>query len=244
MDKVITGVTEYRAIKGFRPYLGIGIDCAGAAGTDYFSNVRAELRLVDGSKGRDEKIIPDIKLSVLFEFAAKGNGQFYLKADKSAFSGMIDLTDFDGIDLSSQKYLELNLYGLSAAATYTVHGIDADEFGGYFYRWSKMEIQASVGNQTMRYENEKAEYLVLPIANLIEVNMINKKQGAGTKRWNLADCKKHMQFVNPIVSYNENGGVVCGYGDCVILDVDDISTYEITTDGTAFEFYTVDVKAE
>jgi len=244
MDIMVSGLTEKRAIKGFRPYLGIGIDCVGTAGTDCFSDVRAELRLVDGLKGRDEKIIPDIKLSVLFEFAAKGNGQFYLKADKSAFSGMIDLTEFDGIDLSSQKYLELNLYGLNADAKYTVHGIDADEFGGYFYRWSKMEIQGSVGNQTMRYENEKAEYLVLPIDGLEEVNMINRKQGAGTKRWNLADCKKHMQFVNPIVSYDDKGGVVCGFRDCVILDVDDISTYEITTDGTQYEFYTVDVKAE
>ena len=53
-----------------------------------------------------------------------------------------------------------------------------------------------------------------------------------------------MQFVNPIVSYDDKGGVVCGFRDCVILDVDDISTYEITTDGTQYEFYTVDVKAE
>lgn len=239
---VITGVTEKRGMKAFRPILGIGLKCDGVNGTDSFSTVRAEVRLVDGSKGNDETIIPDIKVKVLAEHAAKNNGQYYLKSDLSDFDAFIDLTQFAGIDLNSQKHIVVNLYGLVATATYTVRGIDADEIGGYFYRWSKMNIQASSGNQTMNYKNEKSEVLVLPLTNFVEVNMIHKN--GGSKRWTADDCKKYMMAVNPIVRYNESGAVVCGYDSCIVLDIDNIQSYEITTDGTAYEFYTVDAKAE
>lgn len=240
--EVITGVTEKRSIKVFSPTLAIGISGAGGSGIDCFSSVRAEVRLVDGLKGSDETLIPDVKLQSLAEFASRHNGQYYLKSDKSVFDCLVDLTEVGGIDLNGQKYLVINLYGLVATATYTIDAIDDDSLASFYYRWSKMNINAGSGNQIQKFNNEGSEFVMLPTANLIEVNFVSKS--GGSKRWNQRDLKKYSISVNPIVRYNESGAIVSGYDIAYIVPIDDIRSFEVTTNGTVYEFYTIDTKLD
>lgn len=234
-----TGVTEKTGLKIFKPISHIEIVGSGAAATNIFDGLVVTARVVNGQLGKDETIIPAIKLKYLAEVSTVFEGSYFTKADKSTFRACVDITEVGGLNLDNNKFLEVNLTGLIAGYTYTVYGIEANDKEGYVYRYSKLNCNT---NQTLAtFQNNGAELLVLPVTNLTEVNLMHSN--GTSKRWTIEELKAVMDKANDIVKYDENGKAYCGYIECFVLQLDGIHTYEITTDGTAYEFYAVDTKS-
>lgn len=233
-----TGVTEKAGLKIFKPISHIVIEGIGAAGTNIFDGVIVTARVVDGPNGKDETIIPGIKLKYLAEVSTVFEGAYYTKADKSAFRAVVDITETGGLALDQNKILDISLSGLNADYTYILSGLEANDKTGFVYKYSKLNCTS--GQTLGTFTNPSGDILVLPVTNLTEVNLIHKN--GTTKRWNLSELKAVMDKANDLVKYDEAGKAYCSYIDCFCLMLDGITSYEITTDGTAYEFYSVDTK--
>ena len=144
----------------------------------------ARLRLIDSGRGSSEEAIPKMQLNHLSEISSKFEG-FDVRAggvtssvnNQKILSGegiytiLVGAIDTSGnlccVDLSNEKYLDLELSGLNPNADYEIYGIEGFRVSPFIRRYSLMYL--SRDEKQKNFKRGANELLVLPLAGIDEV---------------------------------------------------------------------------
>lgn len=186
----ITGKTAEENLRVFKPIKKIAVV---AKFNDFqesekvkVDNFRMRVRLVDGRKGDSIDILPETEISVLSEIASKYEGfQRRPLFNGTKFNGVGTFTipigaDVDNylcaIDLSNDKYLDIDLLGLASNVTYEVYGIEGHKVSSHTRKYSKYYL--SSGELEKTFSTGENEVLALPLHSLREVQLYAKNGGS------------------------------------------------------------------
>lgn len=149
----------------------------------------ARIRLVDGFQGSSSEVVPKMLLTHLSELSSKYEGfdiragavsiedDKYILSGRSIYTvvlgGISDNTGrFTCVDLSNQKYFDLELTGLNPKAKYEIYGIEGYEISSFVRKYSIMYLSRDEKQKNiLTGENE---ILVLPLNGLDEVQFYPK----------------------------------------------------------------------
>lgn len=144
----------------------------------------ARLRLIDSARGSSEEAIPKMQLNHLSEISSKFEG-FEVRAGgvtstvtkkkilsgEGIYSVLVGSIDPDGnlccVDLSNEKYLDLELSGLNPDAEYEIYGIEGFRVSPFIRRYSLMYL--SRDEKQKNFKRGDNELLVLPLAGISEI---------------------------------------------------------------------------
>lgn len=153
----ITGKTAEENLRVFKPIKKIAVVAKFENFTETdklkVDNFRMRVRLVDGRKGDSIDILPETEISVLSEIASKYEGfQRRPLHNAGKYNGVGTFTipigaDVDGllhaIDLSNDKYLDIDLLGLATTGvTYEVYGIEGHKVSSHTRKYSKYYLSS------------------------------------------------------------------------------------------------------
>ena len=257
----VSGVDRIENVKCFKPISKVFVKIIYPTPPD---NVWAEsdpdirIRLVDGANGSSKEIVPEMKLSILSEIASKYEG-FQRKPavsvtdDRylSGFSlssviigGQVDDTTISAVDLSNDKYLDIDLRGLNEQCTYEVWGFESHIISPFVRTYQKFYL--SQGEIEKRFSTGENEILVYPIDDIKELQMYARNSNASPvfRREELIldeDGRNDLVYVGLddknkcIVPVNDSLGVVpaielpvrFGYSKWGVMSLVDFSAFEI-----------------
>lgn len=187
-----TGVTQIDNVKIFKPVNKVFIksvyDPNKTYGTGGVSNVNEPLirvRLVDGRNGRSDELVPEIELEVLSEIASKYEG-FQRRASRPANSNHINGFDLHSvllgaivgvgvgeecaaIDLSNDKYLDIDMRNLNPDITYEIWGFEHHVISSFVRTYRKFYL--STGELEKSFFVEGNEVLAYKITDLRELQL-------------------------------------------------------------------------
>lgn len=144
----------------------------------------ARVRLVDGSGGASSEVVPKTLLSHLSEISANHEG-FDVRAgsvidsnkDERVLAGRAiytiilgaynDAGRFSCVDLSNQKYFDLELTGLNPDAEYEIYGIEGFEVSSFCRKYSQMFLSRDEYQKNILIGDN--EVLVVPLLGLDEI---------------------------------------------------------------------------
>lgn len=187
----ITGKTAEENLRVFKPIKKIAVVAKFENFTETdklkVDNFRMRVRLVDGRKGDSIDILPETEISVLSEIASKYEGfQRRPLHNAGKYNGVGTFTipigaDVDGllhaIDLSNDKYLDIDLLGLATTGvTYEVYGIEGHKVSSHTRKYSKYYL--SSGELEKTFSTGENEVLALPLHSLREVQLYAKNGGS------------------------------------------------------------------
>ncbi len=180
----------------------------------------ARVRLVDGNNGSSSEVVPKMLLTHLSELATKYEG-FDVRA------GSVDDTDtgkrvlsgdgvysiilgaitengkFACVDLSNQKYFDLELTGLDENATYEIYGIEGYQVSPFVRKYSNMYLSRDEMQKNIVVGDN--ELLILPVIGLEEVQFYP----SNGKSFTLKAFELHYDAMcnNDIASVNLSRGI-------------------------------------
>ncbi len=185
----IKGVAQLDNIKCFKPVGKIFIK-------SYYEGLKSlgtfdpliRVRLVDGRNGSSDELVPEMPLSVLSEIASKYEG-FQRREGYNPGTGKpvgfnlstILLGAIVGhgvgencaaIDLSNDKYLDIDLRNLDPLMTYEVWGMENHVISPYVRTYKKFYLSAGELEKTFHVEGN--EVFVYPISHVKELQMYAK----------------------------------------------------------------------
>lgn len=146
----------------------------------------ARVRLVSSKQGSSEEAIPKMQLNHLSEISSKFEG-FDVRAggvlpkDKTKkvlsgegiytimLGGISPNGDLCCVDLSSDKYIDLELSGLNPKAEYEIYGIEGFRVSSFIRRYSIMYLSRDEKQKNFKVGDN--ELLVLPLIGLDEIQM-------------------------------------------------------------------------
>jgi|GEM_PF-4324090 len=149
----------------------------------------ARVRLVDGTGGSSSEVVPKMMLSHLSELSSKYEGfdvragsAYNIDKDMHVMSGcgiytvivgaLNDQGRFSCVDLSNQKYFDLELSGLHEKARYSIYGIEGYEMSSFVRKYSSMYLSRDEKQKNIVAGDN--ELLVLPLVGLEEVQFYAK----------------------------------------------------------------------
>lgn len=190
----VSGVTGIENVKCFKPISKVFIKVIYPLDNMIMeeSDPMIRIRLVDGRTAGNTEIVPEMQLSILSEIASKYEG-FQRKAGKvagqqghsyydgfSLSSVLIGRQMSDGIiaavDLSNDKYLDIDLRGLNPKCTYEVWGMENHIIDTFVRRYTKYYL--SSGEIEKTFGTGENEVLVYPIDEIKELQMFAKNSTA------------------------------------------------------------------
>lgn len=246
-------------IKIFKPVQYLFVEGVANNG---MKNVKMRARLVNSESGRVDEIIPLVGLDVLGEITSMNEG-FFVKCDyedgKDNFAVNVMLHPTSAVYLSNDRYLEVDIEGLSDAEETTIYGIEMPVIDKEFIcRYNKFYMSAGELQKTFTIgENEN---LILPDESFEEVTL-HYKNGSSCTYTN-KELQAMMMLKNDIVSVPklkcdyvvgtafqavyEETRYCFGSADMYGLDVADVETISIRREAAskAFEFILIDTIKE
>lgn len=186
--KQFTGVTEISSLLFHKPVSQIVVveNFIYADNIPYpqTNNPYARIRLVDGFQGSSSEVVPKMLLTHLSELSTKYEGfdiraggvtvedDKYILSGRSIYTivlgGISDNTGrFTCVDLSNQKYFDLELTGLNPKAKYQIYGIEGYEISSFVRKYSILYLSRDEKQKNIL--SGENEILVLPLNGLEEV---------------------------------------------------------------------------
>jgi len=149
------------------------------------------VRLVDGATGNSKELVPEMKLSILSEIASKYEG-FQRKAAVDvggmltgfslstillgAYVGDSVGEDCAAIDLSNDKYIDIDMRNCDESVQYEIWGVENHVISNHVRVYSKFYLSAGELEKTFHVgENEQ---LVLPIQQIKEIQLYSRFSAA------------------------------------------------------------------
>ena len=185
-----TGVTQIDNVKIFKPVSKIFIK-TNYKGTTSGPIVRVDplirVRLVDGRSGRSDEVVPEMRLSILSELASKYEG-FQRRADLNrslqmgdyshsgfdlctvmlgAIVGLDSYSQCAAIDLSNDKYIDIDMRELDMDCTYEIWGFENHIISPNVRTYRKFFLSAGELEKTIHVEGN--ELLLFPMDKVKEI---------------------------------------------------------------------------
>lgn len=232
--ETITGVKDFK-VRVHKPISGILIVKDG--------NVDAEtvaITRVDGQRGAVEHVCPKMELSEHFEISAHGEG---LYIDKNTGSrGLVAIGMNGAASLANDRYLDIELGGLTEAAEYIVYGMEEGEITGRLITYHPIIINRDV--ESRDFGIGEHEWVALPFTDLEKVELIGL--GGESVTYLPEELKAKMETENDICALHDDGDaetIYYGYRDMALLKVEGIRTIKIhKTGGNSYQVIFIDQK--
>lgn len=182
----VTGQSSIENVKCFKPISKVFIKAIydGQFDIKEESDPEVRIRLVDGRAGSSTEIVPEMRLSILSEIASKYEG-FQRRAslnlahslDGYSLSSVIigqqlDESTISAVDLSNDKYIDIDLRNLNPKVTYEIWGLESHVINPFVRRYSKFYL--SQGEIEKTFSTGENEVLVYPIEEIKELQMYSK----------------------------------------------------------------------
>lgn len=263
--------TAKSGIKVFKPIQYLVID--GVCPANQISACKLRARIVNSESGRVDEIIPLLSVDVLGEITSMNEG-FYIYHRASNGDGSVDafkinvmLHPTSAVYLSNDKYLEIDIEGLSDSVTTNVYGLEMPVIDKDFIcRYNKFYMSAGELQKTFMVGDN--ENLILPLTDFEEVQLQHKNGTSCT--YTTEELKAIMMLKNDVVSvpcpnvtrmvYGTEGASLAGAGNAVYanaalhfgyksmfgLDVSSVDNFSIrrSNASSAFEFVLIDAIKE
>lgn len=144
----------------------------------------ARIRLVDGFQGSSCEVVPKMLLTHLSELSSKYEGfdiragavsiesGKYILSGRSVYTVVLGgISNYSGrftcVDLSNQKYFDLELTGLNPKAKYEVYGIEGYEISSFVRKYSILYLSRDEKQKNILTGDN--ELLVLPLNGIEEI---------------------------------------------------------------------------
>lgn len=257
----VTGVESIENVKCFKPISKVFVkiiypDINGANAVANYSDPQIRVRLVDGRAGSSREIVPEMNLSILSEIASKYEGFQRQAAPRLNDADLVVLRGYSlssviigqqltddviaAVDLSNDKYVDIDLRGLNPKCTYEIWGMESHLIQPFCRTYQKYYLSAGEIEKTFGVgENE---VLVYPIDDIKEIQLFSKNSGSSPvfRREELIideDGRNDLVFVgldeNNICSVSPdtyNLPIRFGYSRWGVMSVVDFSRFEIRRD--------------
>lgn len=178
---------SYEGAKAFKPIssLVLRVQCVDKTKrwADY-KEPQIRVRLVDGNQGSSHEIVPQMLCDILSDIAAKTEGyqrRFGYAADPGApnhvrLSGFnqytIPLNTLASVDLSNDKYIEVDIYDCVDGFEYELFGIEHHEISQFVRTVKKFYLSA--GEMEKSFSVQENELLALPLEQIREIQLYTK----------------------------------------------------------------------
>lgn len=254
--KTITGVESATSILCQKPISHLFIRAIlPAVGLVYPSRyncpVNIRVRLIDVKQGKTTEVLPNSKLSFVAEYAtkyegfekdpwhSKDSGKDFGEATYRVLLGS-QLTDgrIAAVDLSNEKYFDLDLSGLDKNITYEIYGIESHLIESFVRLYSVFYMPKDEEQRT--YQTGENEALLIPIYGLREIQFYAKNgrsftiteqelisDGLATNDfvslpWKTSSIDVHIVDAN--TAYIDS---VMGASQCAALSIDEFERFDI-----------------
>ena len=184
--------TAKSGIKVFKPiqYLYLTGSC------DTIDGVKVRVRVVNGETGRVDEIIPFLSLSVLGEITSMNEGFFCYNTQSHQFMVNVMLHPTSAIYLSNNKYIEIDIEGVTESTETAIYGIERNVVDKDFIcRYNKFYM--AEGELQKSFAVGDNEDVILPQGSFEEV-VLNYKNGT-TCTYTQAELVALMMLKNDIV---------------------------------------------
>lgn len=185
----VTGVKQIDNLKCFKPISKVFIKTIyPKTGYTNDHDPLIRIRLVDGANGSSKEIVPEMSLEVLSEIASKYEG-FQRRAYENSDGALMgyDLSSIllgqqidddvvSAIDLSNDKYIDIDLRNLDPVCEYEVWGMESHIITQFVRSYQKFYLSA--GELEKSFSTGDHEVLVFPINEIKELQMYAKNSGA------------------------------------------------------------------
>lgn len=181
-------------VKVFKPIQYLNVTGWGKS----LSGKTLRVRLVNSETGRVEEIIPSMDLGVLAEITSMNEGFFI--SDGTKYNVNVMLHPTSAINLSNDKYLEVDLMGVGEEELVSMYGLESPVIDKDFVcRYNKFYMAAGELQKTFSVgENEN---LVIPKESFEEV-VLHYKNGSS--------CTYTTHEIEALM--NLKNDIVCAYG--------------------------------
>lgn len=179
--------STYESAKAFKPVtsLVLRVKCVDKTKrwADYV-HPDIRVRLVDGARGSSHEVVPQMSCDTLSDIAAKTEGyqrRLGWAADMSApnnvrLSGAnqytIVLNSLAAVDLSNDKYLDIDLFNCKAGFHYELFGLEHPEISQFVRTIKKFYL--SGGEMEKGFSVQDNELLALPLSQIKEIQFFSK----------------------------------------------------------------------
>ncbi|MFV0402925.1 MAG: hypothetical protein ACK5KV_03030 [Bacteroides graminisolvens] len=188
--KTITGVESVNSILCQKPISHLFIrailpDAGKVIPSRYNCPVNIRVRLIDVKQGKTTEVLPNSKLSFVAEYATKYEGmekdpwksnETGKNFGESTFRVLLGSQLTDGriaaVDLSNEKYFDLDLSGLDKDLTYEIYGIESHLIESFVRVYSVFYMPKD--EEQRSYNTGENEVLLIPISGLREVQFYAK----------------------------------------------------------------------
>lgn len=273
--KTITGVESATSILCQKPISHLFIRAIlPAVGLVYPSRyncpVNIRVRLIDVRQGKTTEVLPNAKLSFVAEYAtkfegfekdpwhSKDSGKDFGEATYRVLLGA-QLNDgrIAAVDLSNEKYFDLDLSGLDKNITYEIYGIESHLVESFVRLYSVFYMPKDEEQRT--YQIGDNETLLIPTAGLKELQFYAKNgrsftlteqelksDGLATNDFVSLPWKASFIDVRIVDATTAQIDAVMGASQCAALSVDDFASFDVRRQpdyvNSALNFMLVDTR--
>lgn len=253
--KTIKGVDSLSSIICQKPISHLYIrEILPVGGSDQESaSVKIRVRLIDVRAGKTTEVLPNFDLRFISEIATKFEGhdlRTYLDADSNKFYGEnthrillgAQLTDgrTAAVDLSNEKYFDLDLTGLNPLNTYEVYGVETHLVDSFVRLYSVFYMPKD--EEQRSYKVGENELLVVPSMGLREIQFYakNGRSFTVTQQEMIQDARSANDITRLSVKGVSGGipvqltgaktgfaNIFCGFENCFIFSIDEFESYDI-----------------
>ncbi len=232
--EAITGVTD-KKVRIYKPVSGIMITKDGNIGAE-----KIEISRVSAQRGSVETVCPRMELIKHFEISSQGEGLFIDSVDGSR--GLIAVGMGGATALNDQRYLDIELSGLTVGSNYVIYGMEEGEIVERVIVYDPITINGDEQNRDFGIKDQ--EFVAVPIANLEKMELV--MAGGQTVAFTLEELKAKMEIENDIVCLFKDGGgetMYYGYRNLALVSVEAVQTLKIhKAAGQAYQLIFIDQK--
>lgn len=263
----VTGVKSIENVKCFKPVSKLFLKCkytgtrsAPKGFTVPFTDPQIRVRLVDGANGSSKEIVPEMSVSILSEIAAKYEG--YQRRAFVDYSGAteeqptVEVTGYDiysiiigqqldvetisAVDLSNDKYLDIDLRNLDPFCEYELWGMESHIINPFVRSYQKFYLSA--GEIEKSFSVGENEVLVYPLSQIKEIQLYAKHTSASPvfRREELIldeESRNDLTTVSltedndlPLFRANAVLPIKFGYSEWGVMSIHEFTRFEIRRD--------------
>ncbi|NDV46024.1 hypothetical protein D0T49_03085 [Paludibacter sp. 221] len=212
-----------------------------ASAEEFFSpDLKINVSLQDNRNSARTNLIPSLPLAQLSEFSTRKEGfclgHFYTLPDKGAVGDLCQrvlLTPNGNIDLSGDKYLLVDLLGLSDNVDKVeVYGFEHDTYSAFNIKYDKVSIPKGLSREIFRNDGG-ANAMILPVDGFDEVQI--SYVGGVTVTRTLFELQYDTCLNNDLIAafFSEKGVIASalyGYQSGLIVDMSGVEKIEVVRD--------------
>lgn len=197
--------------------------------------------LQNNSDGLVRSIIPAVEIAKLAEYATRSEGFSY--GEKAPIEGYqvsllypVVLTPSGNLDLSSEKYLELEISEIPSDIEFIeVYAFESGDVSAFRVRYEKMNVGLGISRENFIISN--TDCIILPTSGFDEIQMTYP--GGVVVRRTLEELKYRTAISNDLCvaimdGYGYPDYSVYGFQSCLIVDMANCEKIEVIRDSEGF----------